>query len=56
MFFMIYGFPEKILSNQGHNFESNLTQELCKLAWVKKLRTTLTDHKPMVSTNDSKVH
>ena len=23
-FFMIYGFPEKILSDQGHNFESNL--------------------------------
>ena len=39
-FFMIYGFPEKILSDQGHNFERNLIQELCRLAQVKKLRTT----------------
>ena len=28
-FFMIYGFPERILSDQGQNFESNLVQELC---------------------------
>ena len=40
MFFMIYGIPEKILSDQGCNFESNLIQELCRLAQVKRLRTT----------------
>ena len=39
-FFKIYGFPEKILSDQAHNFESNLLQELCRLTQVKKLRTT----------------
>ena len=39
-FFMIYSFPENILSNQGNNVESNLIQDLCKLAQVKKLRTT----------------
>ena len=38
-FFMIYEFPEKILSDEGHNFESNLIQELCRMAQVKKLRT-----------------
>ena len=27
-FFMHYGFPEKILSNQGRNFESKLLEEL----------------------------
>ena len=37
-FFVHYGFPEKILSDQGRNFESQLTSELCEL--VKKLRTT----------------
>ena len=37
---MIYGFPERILSDQGDNSESNLIQELCRLAQVKKLRTT----------------
>ena len=39
-FFMHYGFPEKILSDQGRNFESKLLEELCLLAQVKKMRTT----------------
>ena len=39
-FFVHYGFPEKILSDQGRNFESNLIAELCKLAQIKKLRMT----------------
>ena len=39
-FFMHYGFPEKILSNQGCNFESKLIAELCKLSKIKKLLTT----------------
>ena len=39
-FFVHYGFPEKILSDQGHNFESQLISELCELTQIKKLRTT----------------
>ena len=39
-FFMYYGIPEKILSDQGRNFESSLIAELCKLTGVKKLRTS----------------
>ena len=39
-FFMHYCFPEKILSDQGRNFESKLLEELCLLAQVKKMRTT----------------
>ena len=39
-FFVHYGFPEKILSDQGQNFESVLISELCELAQIKKLRTT----------------
>ena len=35
-----YGFPEKFISDQGRNFESDLTKELCKIAGVKKLHTT----------------
>ena len=34
-----YGFPEKFISNQGRNFESDLIKELCKIAGVKKLHT-----------------
>ena len=39
-FFVHYGFPEKILSDQGRNFESQLISELCELTQVKKSRTT----------------
>ena len=37
---MHYGWPEKILADQGKSFENNLIQELCELAWVKKLCTS----------------
>ena len=39
-YFMYYGIPQKILSDQGRNFESSLIMELCKLTGIKKLRTT----------------
>ena len=39
-FFVHYGFPEKILSDQGRNFESVLISKLCELTQIKKLRTT----------------
>ena len=35
-----YGFPEKFISDQGRNFESDLFKELCKIAGVQKLHTT----------------
>ena len=35
-----YGFPEKFISDQGRNFESQLIADLCKLAKVKKIRTS----------------
>ena len=35
-----YGFPEKFLSDQGRNFESELISELCKLAQVEKVHTS----------------
>ena len=37
---MHYGWPEKILTDQGKSFEKNLIQELCRLAQVKKLHTS----------------
>ena len=39
-FFVHYGFPEKILSDQGWNFESLLISKLCELTQIKKFRTT----------------
>ena len=38
--FCVYGFPERIHSDQGTNFQSNLIAELLSLAGVAKSRTT----------------
>ena len=35
------GFPEKIISDQGRNFEPNLIKDLCIMAGVQKVRTRL---------------
>lgn len=39
-FFLIYGFPTRILSDQGRDFESKIVAELCKIAGIRKCRTT----------------
>ena len=35
----LWGLPEKIITDQGHNFESDLLMALCEVAQVKKIRT-----------------
>ena len=40
-FLVHYGWPEKILTDQDKSFENNLIWELCELAQVKKLHTSL---------------
>ena len=39
-FIVHYGLPEKILTDQGHNFESDLLKALCEIAQVKKIWTS----------------
>ena len=39
-FILHYGFPAKIITDQGQNFESELIEKLCQVARVKKLRTS----------------
>ena len=39
-FTLHYGFPSKIITDQGRNFESELIENLCHLAGVQKLRTS----------------
>ena len=39
-YFMKYGIPEKIINDQGRNFESKLIAELCNLARIQKLCTS----------------
>ena len=38
--FVKFGIPERIHSDQGRNFESNLVRELCNLYGIKKTHTT----------------
>ena len=44
-FIVHYGFPARIHSDQGANFESRLIRELCSLAGIEKSSTT--PHHPM---------
>ena len=39
-FIVHYGLPEKIQTNQGHNFESDLLKALCEIAQVNKIWTS----------------
>ena len=39
-FFTPYGFPASILSDQGHNFDSTLINELCNLGGIHKICTS----------------
>ena len=39
-FIVHYGLSKKILTDQGHNFESDLLKALCKIVQVKKIRTS----------------
>ena len=39
-FIVHYGLPEKILTDQEHNFESDLLKALCEIAQVKKIWTS----------------
>ena len=38
-FIVHYGLSEKILTDQGHNFESDLLKALCEISQVKKIQT-----------------
>ena len=39
-FILHYGFPSKVIIDLGRNFESELIENLCQLAGVKKLKTS----------------
>ena len=45
-FIVHYGLPKKILTDQGHNFKSQLVADLCT---YRKCRLVHTIHRPMAS-------
>ena len=47
-FLVHYGWPEKIITDQGKSFENQLVKELCDLAQVKNCVLCHIDHKQMV--------
>ena len=55
-FILHYGFPSKIIMDQGRNFESELIENLCQLAGVKKLRTSPYHPRLMGSVNNLIAH
>ena len=40
-FFLTYGFPARILSDNAKDFESDLIKEICAISGIKKCRTTI---------------
>ena len=55
-FILHCGFPSKITTDQGRNSESELIENLCQVAEVKKLRTSLYHPRQMGSVSSSIAH
>ena len=51
-FLVHYGWPEKIITDQGKSFKNQLVKELCDLAEVKNCIQHHIDHKQMVLVSD----
>ena len=47
-----YGFPQKILTNQGPGFEFQLFQELMNMVKIEKQQLLVTTHRLMVNVGD----
>ena len=55
-FILHYGLPSKIITDQGRHFESELIENLCQVAGVKKLRTSPYHPRQMGRVNTSTAH
>ena len=53
-FFSIFGFPQKLLSDQGTEFTGDVITTMCKLLEIEKIRTTL--YHPQTNGSAEKVH
>ena len=53
-FFSIFGFPQKLLSDQGTKFTGDVITAMCKLLGIEKIRTTL--YHPQTNGSAERVH
>ena len=53
-FFSIFGFPQKLLSDQGTEFTRDVIAAMCKLLGIEKIRTT--PYHPQTNRSAGRVH
>ena len=53
-FFSIFGFPQKLLSDQGTEFTGDVIATMCKLLGIEKIRTT--PYHPQINRSAERVH
>ena len=53
-FFSFFGFPQKLLSDQGTEFTGDVIAAMCKLLGIEKIRTTL--YHPQTNGSAERVH
>ena len=53
-FFSIFGFPQKLLSDQGTEFTGDVIAAMCKLLGIEKIRTT--PYHPQTNRSAERVH
>ena len=53
-FFSVFGFPQKLMSDQGTEFTSDVIAAMCKLLGIEKIRTT--PYHPQTNGSAERVH
>ena len=53
-FFSVFGFPQKLMSDQGTEFTRDVIAAMCKLLRIEKIRTTL--YHPQTNGSAERVH
>ena len=53
-FFSVFGFPQKLLSDQGTEFTGDVIAAMCKLLRIEKIRTT--PYHPQTNRSAERVH
>ena len=55
-YFSVFGFPQKLMSDQGTRFTSKVIEAMCSLLGIERIRTTHITHSLMVQPKGSTRH